>query len=162
MKRLGLVAAGLALTACTTIKGEFPLPPAERPQVAVVNGSLVVSPEPLRFRVKPDGSGAVRIVWRLPRDEGFRFDKTNGIFIEGEVVKPLPKPDVPRNEGGQATIVIERRQDQIVECRAEDEGLAFSCLNKNSRKGTFSYSVRVRDAKGNLLPVLDPDVINEL
>ena len=158
MKKLWLASALLALAGCSIFKPEFTPPAADRPQVSVVDGKLVVSPEPLRFRV---GRGEARIVWQLPASSEFRFDQKSGIVIEGRVAKALPKLEQPPREGTE-TIVIDRNQDQLVECRAEADALAFSCLNRNTRAGTFLYTVRVRDRGGKLLPILDPSVINEL
>ncbi|HNT39299.1 MAG TPA: hypothetical protein PKO45_09280 [Rubrivivax sp.] len=109
-----------------------------------VSGDTVkaVNPDPLRFR--PD-MGAVVITWHLPAD--YRFAR-NGIVIDGELDRP----------GGKLT---SREQKEITDCKPVADGRQFQCYYRNSRPGTFKYTVRVQ-RQGKALAPLDPEITNML
>jgi len=108
------------------------VPESTNPQVAVIGDRLiVVSPEPLVFLSDQRDAW---ITWHLPKGSKFRF--------------------------GQEGIVIEKGGDEFVKCGPREEGLAFACLNRHTRKGTYKYTVNVRAGEKRLAP-LDPTIYNE-
>lgn len=136
-----------AVATLTLLLGACAWPQHERMRnarpVVDVSGDTVksVSPDPLRFR--PD-QGAVVIHWRLSGSE-YSFPG-NGIVIDGELDRP----------GGK---IISRDQKEITDCRPLDQGRQFQCTYRNSRPGTFKYSVRVL-RQGKALAPLDPEITN--
>lgn len=155
MKTLALAAAicVLVVTACASpdVRSADP----KRPQVTVIDGRyIVVDQEPLVFR---RSQGSVHITWQLPLGSNYRFPD-NGIEIEGVVVQALPKD--PKDRKPKDSIVVDRSQDEIVDCRRSNDGLEFTCKNKNSKAGLYKYTIRVND--GNTpLPHVDPHVMND-
>lgn len=134
---IAVLAATVVLGGCSWL---FPKAKSEAPEVTVKNGKISVEPEPLRFKV---GGPPVDIVWQS--DGKTRFAE-NGIVIDGEVERI----------GGP---VINPKQDQIIECRALEQGQKFTCKNLRSRKGLFKYTVRlIQDGKP--LPPHDPGIMN--
>lgn len=108
-----------------------------------VSGDTVeaVNPDPLSFDPK---LGSVVINWRLP-EKGYSFAR-NGIVIDGELDRP----------GGK---LISREQKEVVDCKPLLESRQFQCVYRNSRPGTFKYTVNVlRDGKP--LKPLDPQITN--
>jgi hypothetical protein len=167
---LGAAAVAIALAGCAshapTVKSSAP--DTSKPQVYVIDDAyLVVGAEPLLFR---KGRGEVRIVWELPADGGYRFDEKDGVKIEGRIVKPAPGAMVraetsPAQQAGrdlprEVFTTIERRQDEIVDCKVERGGLAFSCLNRNRAPGIYAYTLKVRTASGKSI-MLDPHIMND-
>ncbi|GAB1390824.1 MAG: hypothetical protein AMXMBFR78_31420 [Rubrivivax sp.] len=110
-----------------------------------VSGDAVkaVSPDPLRFR---QDQGAVVITWRLPGGD-YRFAR-NGIVIDGEIDRP-----------GSKAVSKPREQNEIVDCKPLDEARQFQCIYRNTRPGTFKYTVRVL-REGKALAPLDPEITN--
>lgn len=104
---------------------------AARPQVSYVDGKISVKPEPLRFAKDQTN---VTIVWALPKGAGLTF-ADNGI-------------------------VIDKEQNEIVECRPRNGGLEFTCLNRHTVPGTYKYTIRLQQA-GKPLEPLDPTVMND-
>jgi len=160
-----LMSLGL-LGGCSVMHhGERPtpntVPDTARPQVAVIDGKyLVVSPEPLLFRLR---QGPVRIFWQLPPGSPYTFDAEQGITIDGEIVRDdkLDAARARRDPGASFNVTISPKQDQLRECRVEGKDRKeFSCLNANARPGRFVYTIRVRDGEGKLLPPLDPTVMD--
>jgi hypothetical protein len=153
MKRLLLLATAFsaALLSGCSLLSKVVLPPPDKPEVLIVDGSVSVLPEPLRFKTR----GATVIVWSLP--SGYAFPN-NGIVVEGEIVSPLPI-DAPRREQ-QETIRVNRAQQEIVDCKPIANNTKFQCLNKNTRPGEYKYTVRVLE-NGRPLKPLDPHLYNE-
>lgn len=114
------------------------------PQVEVSGDTVMaVSPDPLVFR---RDQGAAVITWRLPGDE-YRFAR-NGIVVDGELDRP----------GGMVAGKA-REQNEIIDCKPIDEARRFQCINRNTRAGTFKYTVRVL-RQGKPLAPLDPEITN--
>lgn len=109
-----------------------PLPPSTHPRVAVIADRLViVSPEPLVFLADQRN---VEITWRLPKGTPYRF--------------------------GPDGIVIKDGGEEFVRCGPTDDGVAFSCLNRHTRKAIYKYTINVRSGEKRLDP-LDPTIYNE-
>ena len=86
------------------------------------------------------GSNVV-IHWRLPPGADYRFDPT-GIVVNGE-----------QTPGGL------RPQDQLPSSCPSASPVQVTCINRNTRTGTFKYTIRLlnRDQR----PVeLDPLIVN--
>ena len=116
------------------------------PQVLVVNGRIVV-PSVLIF-TRPT---AVTVTWQLPTDSKFRFGE-NGIVIEGRLIDEVIRRD-------QVSVVLDTKQDEIVNCRRGKDGLEFSCLNKYTKPGVYKYTIRLIDESQKSL-VVDPSMVN--
>lgn len=142
-----------ALAGCEALSTRYAPPPSNRPQVSVVGDWVVVSPEPLTFR---SGAGPVQIVWQLPRGAGYSFPQ-NGIVIEGQVVTPLPIE--ARERQARETIVVERAQNEIVDCKPLND-VEFSCTNRATKPGVYKYTIRVL-RNGKPLKPVDPHIVNE-
>lgn len=103
---------------------------SRNPGVQVVDEKfIVVDQEPLYF-----GRGAkdVVITWQLPADSKYRFPK-DGISI--------------RNAG-----------EEFVRCHPEQNGLRFACVNRNTKPGTYKYSIAVEGTPA--VQPLDPTIVN--
>lgn len=138
--RIAVITLALALGACAgprheQMRNAWPAVEVSGDQVKAV------SPDPLRFRTE---MGAVVITWRLPAG-GYRFGR-NGIVIDAELDRPGGKP-------------VSREQKEIVDCRALADARQFQCIYRNTRPGTFKYSVHVLRA-GKALAPLDPEITN--
>ena len=120
---------------------------ATTPQVSVVDGRVVAPAALVYLRGQP----AVTITWQLPRDAKVRFAE-NGIVIEGRLLNEVLRGDKP-------SVVLDPRQNDIVDCKRGREGLEFSCLNKHTQPGIFKYTIRLIDESQKQL-VLDPAVVN--
>ena len=142
MKRVLLAAAlcALALSGCDTLRERLGMGTNQKPVVSVVNGRISVDPDPLTFTRQ---HGTVTIIWRLD-DASLTFVPDSGIRIDGEVIPGRP---------------LDRRQTEVVDCRVVGDGKQFQCLNKNSRKGTYKYTVRIRRADGTVIEQ-DPSIVN--
>lgn len=118
-------------------------PSNKTPVVNVQNGTVKsVTPDPLTFS-KADGQ--VKIVWSID-SSAYRF-RPNGIVIDGEV---LPGTKLPNP-----------RQTEIVECMpANAERSSYSCVNKNTRAGTYKYTVNLETVDGKPLKPFDPLIVN--
>lgn len=107
-------------------------PDPQQPRVDFRGGRIVIDQDVLKF---PRGKRDITITWRLPKDGKLRF---------------------PRNG-----IQFERQADgEIVDCRPIDEGLAYSCLNRNTRRDHYKYDVRLL-VDGKEVAPLDPYVLND-
>jgi hypothetical protein len=154
-KRLLLVAslAVATLVGCSLIP--FAPPPATLPQVSIVDGHLVVSPEPLNFRV---GEGEIVVVWRLPAGSGYSFPP-NGIVPEGQwIEKPV---DIAKSRAAAPRVLKQYdlvEQDQMV-CPPQQGGTEFRCINKRTKKGHFKYTINVVGPDKQTL-TLDPGYWN--
>lgn len=146
MKRLLLVASlcVLGLSGCAQFNRIFNIASDETPVVLIVNGEVEeVAPDPLRFN---KAQGRVVIYWQAP--SGYRFAAKNGIFIDGELIGG------PRGK-------LEPTQNEIVECGAANaERTEFSCVNRNSRRGIFKYTVNMESNDGKPLKPFDPSIYN--
>lgn len=109
----------------------------DKPVVSVIGDQPSVDPEPLRFRRSQRN---VTIIWRL-ETPGFVFT-SDGIRIDGEVVGGGVQP-----------------QAEIVDGRLTANGRQFVWLNKNTRPGTYKYTIRVQAPGGPVLEK-DPSIIN--
>jgi hypothetical protein len=140
---------GLLLTGCQTVKLVTPLKERSSPQVSVADGRVRVAPEVLTFFADEKN---VTITWRLPADSRLRFSD-KGIEIHGRVSdRAVRTPD-----GGEA-VVLDRNQNEIVECKRLDDGRAFACVNRNTRPGVYKYSIRVSDGQKTF--EVDPPIVN--
>jgi hypothetical protein len=143
MKRVLLAAAlcALALSACDTLRARLEMPTNEKPVVNVVNGVISVDPDPLRFR---RDHGAVVIIWEIAASEQIRF-ADDGITIDGEFV------DGQLRKGPS---------DEFVEFKKLGDGRKFQVRNKNSRKGSYKYTVKLLGPGDRPLPPFDPAIVN--
>jgi hypothetical protein len=140
---------GLLLTGCQTVKLVTPLKERSNPQVSVADGRVRVAPDVLTFFSDEKN---VTITWRLPADSRLRF-ADRGIEIHGRVTdRAVRTPD-----GGEA-VVLDRTQNEIVECKRSQDGLAFACLNRNTRPGVYKYSIRISDGQKTI--EVDPPIVN--
>jgi hypothetical protein len=105
-------------------------------QVTLSGTTIMVRPDPISVE---RARGAVVIQWDLPRDANYRFDP-QGIVIEGE-----------QTGGGL------RPQDQIVRCGGGPRQI--TCTNRNAKRGTFKYTIRLLDANQRLIEK-DPLIVN--
>lgn len=140
---------GLLLTGCQTVKLVTPLKERSNPQVSVADGRIRVAPEILTFF---SDEKSVTITWRLPADSRLRF-ADRGIEIHGRVTdRAVRTPD-----GGEA-VVLDRNQNEIVDCKRSQDGLAFACLNRNTRPGVYKHSIRISDGQKTI--EVDPPIVN--
>jgi hypothetical protein len=145
MKPRALVLVGALGTAllsgCAPFYLFFKIPTNATPVVRVENQVIkAVEPEPLKFKA---GSGEVTITWQVD-DPGLLFVATAGIFIDGEKI------------AGK----INKDQNEIVRCVPDTERRRFSCVNRNTRKGEYKYTVRLETRDGKPLKPFDPSIIN--
>jgi len=158
---LGLAAAAL-LGGCASVQTPDYLRDAATPQIKLDDklgpAAFTVSPGTLAF---PPGQGKVVIVWRLPQDLGthtrLRFAARNGIFINGEIINKvrtvlLPGGDSARE--GPGRIVIDGKQQEIVDCKPGKDALEYSCVNLHTRPGQYKYTITLTDGSNEY--VLDP------
>lgn len=142
MKRVLLATAlcALALSGCDTLRERLGMGTNQKPVVSLISGQISVDPEPLKFARDQRN---VTIIWRLD-DASLRFVPDSGVRIDAEVTPGRP-PDP--------------RQQEVVDCRVVGDGRQFQCLNKNSRPGTYKYTVRVRRSDGTVVEK-DPSIVN--
>jgi hypothetical protein len=119
----------------------------ENPVVNVVNGVASVQPDPLRFR---RDRGAVVITWEVAAGSLFRFKRIQpgrpgGIHIDSESGRP---------GRDAAHIDAEFHGGNVIA-----DGRKFQLVNRNSRAGSYKYSVRLI-GPGNVELTLDPAIIN--
>jgi hypothetical protein len=117
-----------------------------RPQVTVDGNAIKLSQEVLVF--PPGFSGTV--TWQLPANSPYRFPE-NGIVIEGRLTDQVLREKQP-------SVVLDPRQTEITECRRANEGLAFTCFNKNSLQAAYKYTIRLRGPSGQI--ERDPPWVN--
>lgn len=124
----------------------------------MVNSQIVVNPEVLLFT---RGQGATHIKWSLPRDSALRFP-ADGIVIEGELSSlgrgTTTEVKEPRQRNTPTSTPVDRSQQEIVDCKPSPDFKEFSCLNRNTRSGTYKYTIRVIDGSRTL--ERDPPIIN--
>jgi len=147
MKKWPLIAIACAvlLSGCTSIKFVPSLGERSRPQVAVKDGRIAVSPEILTYF--PD-EREVLIVWQLPQDSRYQFPK-DGIVIEGKLSDRLvPGPGVALE-----------RQDDIVNCQARSD-FEFTCLNRHRVPGVYKYTIRVIETASKKSLQRAPPMVN--
>jgi hypothetical protein len=133
MKKTLLVAVanGLILTACASHHSHGMKADPVNPHVSILDGKqIVVNQEPLFFA---KGVQNVRINWQLPPDSKYTFPKDG--------------------------IVVNDAREEIVDCRVEKNGLAFSCLNRHTKPGKYKYTIKVEGSPA--VAPLDPIVIND-
>lgn len=137
---IGALATAL-LAGCAPFYLFLKIPTNATPVVRVENQVIrAVEPEPLRFRA---GAGEVTITWQVD-DPNLLFVSTTGIFIDGERI------------AGK----INKDQNEIVRCVPDSERRRFTCLNRNTRKGEYKYTVRLETRDGKPLKPFDPSIIN--
>ncbi len=153
MKRsLAVVAVcSMVLAGCAHKHAGLHIADRQNPKVTVKDGRIEV---PVLFFFR--GERDVRVTWHLPEGSNLRF-ADNGIEFEGEITEQLQRgtPDGSLKD----SLIIEPKQTEI-ECskRAEKGGLAFSCLNHNTRPGLYKYTIRIRE--GSKLLERDPPFLN--
>jgi hypothetical protein len=132
MKRyLVAIAAAAALLSGSDVLAQ---PVAAR--VTMEGTTITVQPDPIQIK---RAQGAVVIRWELPAGASYNFDP-QGIVVNGQQVRGQLRP-----------------QDQILHCGGGPRHV--QCVNNNSRRGTFKYTVRLLDA--NRRPVeKDPLIVN--
>lgn len=107
------------------------MPTHDKPVVTVTNGRISVSPDPLEFG---RGQRDVVIIWTLDDSAaGFRFADANGINIGN-----------PQREFDNARVIGNGRQFQV--------------LNRNTRPGTYKYTINLVGPNGPV--ALDPTIVN--
>ncbi len=172
-----LVVAVAALGGCASIVEYLPAPPLNpaAPVISVSsNGVLVTRQDPLVFSRDQKN---VTITWRL-QGVGLSFPQEGGVVIDGEVCA-----EDPRLKDGRCTAVVPRapastdsasgpkplaattfltrvdaRTGEIRDCQRVDDK-TFTCVNANSRPGTYQYTIRAL-LNGKPLPPLDPTIMN--
>jgi len=152
MRKWSLIslAFALGLSGCAHFVKQ---PDPARPQVFVVEGRLiVVNAEPLVFTRR----GEVTITWHLPKGSNYTFPETQGIVIDGELVR---ETRVVREGLIVQTHELNPNQKEVGACATSRDRKEVSCVNRNSRPGKYKYTIRVRD--GSELKSLDPWVVNE-
>lgn len=107
---------------------------------------IQVQPDPVRFT----GRGNVVIRFELPKGSGYRFP-ANGIVIETEVVS-----ETDLRPGGAG-----RGQKEVGPCQRIENGMAVNCPNRNTRVGTYKYTVNLLDPAGKPVPPKDPVIVNQ-
>lgn len=120
-----------------------------RPKVMIVNGAVAPDQDQLVFPRKISGP----ITWTLT-DPKFEFtDK--GIEVDGALTDKLIR-------GEQVSVVLNTKQNEIVDCTRSKDGLQFTCNNRHTVPGIYKYTIRVRDrSKPDSKPIeRDPQVVN--
>lgn len=166
MKRTSLAALAVAaLLGGCALSGHDPMhrlhhdrDAHRRPLVELRDGSIRVTPPVLLFL---ENEKDFDIVWRLPPDSPYRF-AAGGVEIEGEltdqVVRVTRDKPVPGAEGAERLLVLDRRQQEVVDCAPRDQGRAYACRNKHSRPGIYKYTLRLTDGRREF--TLDPPMVN--
>ncbi len=102
-----------------------------RPQVSLVDNRISVDPLIAYF---PPGKGEVTITWQLPAGSKYSFTE------RGIVFEP-------------------RAGDEITGCKWIS-AREFSCINRHTRKGAYSYDITVTDGQRSY--TWDPFVVNDM
>ena len=108
--------------------------------VTLVGGQIRADPD--RLIVERRMGPNVVIHWRLPPDADYRFDPT-GIMVNGE-----------QTSGGL------RAQDQLPNSCPSNSPKQVTCINRNTRSGTFKYTIRLLDRDQRPIE-LDPLIVNQ-
>lgn len=126
--------------------GSCPCPNPANPQVTVDGSTFKLDQEILVFA--PGVRGLV--TWSLSAKSGLSFPD-NGIVIEGRLLDQVLRGEPP-------SVVLDRGQKEIVECRRSTDGLQFTCFNNHTFPGVYKYIIRVRN--GEKVVERDPPFIN--
>lgn len=143
-----LIAVLLAGCAHRHPRGDGNVVNQTKPQISVDSSGQIVVPQALIFL----GRQEVTVTWQLPPNAKYRF-ADNGIVVEGRL-----KDEVLR--GDKVSVVLDPRQNEIVNCRRGKEGLEFTCLNRHTQSGIYKYTIMLVDESQKQL-VLDPSVVND-
>lgn len=152
MKKLALVLTliSLFLAGCANEFGALgPGWNPTKPKISLVNG--VITPDQMLLVFPRKVSGPV--TWTLD-DPKFEFaDK--GIEIEGRLLDKVIR-------GDQASVALETKQAEVVDCAKSKDGQQFTCNNKHTVPGIYKYTIRIRErANPNAKPIeLDPSLVN--
>lgn len=147
---VALAAAALFASGCATHRHGHHHAPSQNPDVVVDGGRAKISPELLLFRSAP-GSRPIDITWRLDPKGSFRFAARGGVVVEGEITDQMIRGDRP-------SVVLDPKQDVIVNCRVAEDRLTATCTNTLARPGVFKYTIRVSDGKQDIAH--DPMIAN--
>ncbi len=104
--------------------------------VTMEGASITVQPDPIQIK---SARRLVVIRWELPANANYSFDP-QGIVINGERL------------GGRL-----RPQNQIAHCGGGPKHV--TCVNSNTKRGEFKYTVRLLDANRRLVEK-DPVIVN--
>jgi hypothetical protein len=107
------------------------LPDPSLPRLTVASSQPIIDQEPI---LVPAGRKNFRITWQLPRGSNYRFAR-NGIAITDP-------------------------QEQFYDCRAADDGMTFSCINRNTVPGLIKYRVTVLEGV-RPLEAITPTIRNQ-
>lgn len=130
---LSYIACVLALSGCSIFDKDSTPPDSTRPQVRVVaDRFVVVNQEPLIFLRDQRN---VTITWQLPKDSKYRFARDG--------------------------ISVEKKAEREIDCPAQPPSLEFSCVNRHTRNGKYSYTIKLVDSTGARGPEIDPFIYNE-
>jgi hypothetical protein len=137
MKKTLLVVAlsGLLLSACGSHRDHERHVNAGRDplntRVSILDGKqIVVDQEPIFFA---KGMKDVRVTWHLATDSKYTFGKDG--------------------------IVVAEAREEIVDCRAAQDGKSFSCLNRHTKPGKYKYTVKLEGVPA--VAPLDPVMVND-
>ena len=135
MKRNAFLAVifALLLAACTWHGPDTRKLDPDNPQVSVVDGKITIDQETVHFGKEKKN---FKITWSLPADSPYRFAKNDGIFIIG---------------GG----------DEFYGCHQEENGVRFSCMNRNSKPGRNRYKYNIAVEGSPAVRPLDPIIDND-
>jgi hypothetical protein len=154
MKRLLFiyVACALMLAGCVSHTGYVRVGTLEarsHPQVEVKNGVIEVHPATLVFY---EDEKDVKIEWELQRHSKYRFPDKDGIVIEGRLADEVLK-------GSKKSVVLEQ-QDEIIDCKTQNQNLTVICFNKHTRPGIYKYTIRLEEVDSKKLLQRDPPIMN--
>jgi hypothetical protein len=114
---------------------------AQPQQVTVTLAGNQIRADPDQVIVERSMGRNVVIHWRLPPEADYRFDPI-GIVVNGE-----------QTPGGL------RPQDQLPNSCPSSSPKQVTCINRNTRTGTFKYSIRLLDRDQRPIE-LDPLIVN--
>ena len=142
---VAIMACGLLLAGCTSVKIVPSLDQRSSPKVTVAEGRIVLDQDLLYYF--PDERD-VTIVWQLPKGTRYRFAKEGGITIEGKISdRRLPGPGVG----------LDRQDDIVCSWRSDFE---FTCLNRHRGPGVYKYTIRIDDLETKKILERDPPLVN--
>jgi hypothetical protein len=133
-KRIHAIALLVAL-AWTVSASSQGVPPVD---VTLVGREIRLSRDPVEVQRK---QGAVVIRWQLPPGVDYRFDPT-GIVVNGERTSTGLRP-----------------QDQLPASCFSGGPAHVTCPNRNTKRGEYKYTIRLRDRNQNLIE-RDPIIVN--
>ncbi len=94
----------------------------------------------------------MNIVWELQRHSKYRFLSEGGIVIEGRLAEEVLR-------GSKKSVVLES-QDEIVECKTQNQGLRVICRNKHTRPGIYKYTIHLQEVDSTRRLQRDPPIVN--